>query len=153
MQTPRTWSTVVRSRFDFEIDTNSKMRLPNPAPKPKPFRDPAGPFVLREVVSRLKEPGLRVSDVKPGKACDAYVAADLLTLQLSVILIVNRKGDNAKFLLWMTPRKAAFRRVSLNTFDLSRWEDICNEVEEILKQKLQVSSLRRVTHDEAFRRT
>jgi hypothetical protein len=151
MREEQPWA--VRSHFRFEIGANSSSKLPPPAARPRPFRDPAGPFVLAEIASRLRNGGFAVSEPKPAKACDAYLRAVFPRFELGMVLGVERQTNSMKFYLRTSPPRKMFRRESLLPSDLAEWDRLCDMVEEALKQDLRVSSLRRLTHDEAFRRS
>lgn len=145
-------ATVVRSYFHFEIGANSSSNVPPPTARPRPFRDPAGPFVLAEIASRLRNGGFTVSEPRPAKACDAYLRVVSPKFELGMVLGVERQTKSTKFYLRTSPPRKMFRKESLLSSDLAEWERLCDMVEEALKQDLRVSSLRRMTHDEAFRR-
>jgi hypothetical protein len=152
MKIPERWKSCVKGRFYFEIAPHARVNLPPGESPPNPFRDPAAPFVLREISTRLRDRGYNVSEPKQGKGC-FVVRALLPTFKLSVMLSVQREKDCARFLLWSGPHQGQlFRKTSLFPSDLADWGRFCDSIENILTENLGVTSLRRVTHEEAFRK-
>jgi hypothetical protein len=133
-------SARFKSCFRFTVAADTLQRA-------KRFRDPIALGVLREAAKQLASEGLRVTEVRPGKACDGGFRIRFEKCDIEVVIGAERRTGvvDCAVLTWYM--KPAWRRVSSEAL-CEAWDRACTLVGKVLAQNARVRSLRRVTEDE-----
>ena len=112
------------------------------------FRDPIGPRLLSEVADELRSVGFRVTDAKPGKACDAAFTVSFDKFRVSVVLLATRRSGfiHCAVLTWLTNSSW---RSTVPDSARAEWDRVCAVAEQALKHNKGIVSCERLTRAEA----
>jgi len=113
------------------------------------FRDPAGMPVCCEIVSALCDQAYKVLGPKPGQGCEAYFKVAFRRFRVSATLGVTRRADLVEMSVttWQTP--GFFRRPPLSSDDVEEWVGLCSAIAMILRERINVDSLKWLTRAQA----
>jgi hypothetical protein len=136
-------SDHIKSRFLFKVP------VPLGAP-PKRFRDPVALEIFQRLAEHLRKKGLKVTDPKPGKACDAAFRIEFRGYLVVVIILAERTQGfvDCSILTWCARSVWHLSKLSQEEV-FEGWSHACSMIDQALSQHTQVISLRRMTETEA----
>jgi hypothetical protein len=120
---------------DSEKQTNVKGSL---------FRDPAAIPTLRKISRALLAQGYDVSEPKVGKACHGACRVAFKDLEISVVLLVERRDAKIRFDILTWPSQSFRQRMKgrrMTHPDCQEWSELASAIQAIVARDLQPETI------------
>jgi len=136
-------SDQVRSHFLFRVPVSSEAEQ-----HVKRFRDPLALDIFRKLANRLRAQGFDVSQAKSGSACDAIFTTRFSEFRVIAIILAKRSVGvvECDVLTWCL--RPFWRHVIPQVVSES-WIRTCSAMEQILRENPSITSLQRLSENEA----
>jgi hypothetical protein len=125
-----------KSRISFRMSdseplTNVKRSL---------FRDPAAIPTLQKISRGLLTQGYNVTEPKVGKACHGACRVAFKDVEISVVLLVERREAKIEFEIMTWPSQSFRQRIagrSMTHPDCQEWAELASAIQSIVARDLQ----------------
>jgi hypothetical protein len=139
---------MLRKRFSIG-DSQTKSRFSFVVPESEPhtslnrsaFRDPAALPMLRHIAQELQAQGYKVTERRLGKACHGACTVTFPHVEISVVLLVQRRRGKIEFEVFTWPSQTLRQRVSgraMKSADCREWMELCLAMHSILSDREQL---------------
>jgi|SRR5215831_7250012 len=113
----------------------------------KIFRNPFGLFLLRNLATRLQTDGFQVTQVKTGRACDAWFNINFEGFHVSVVVLVKQQADfvECNMMTWLYK---PWWKIKLPASALKDWARTCEAIERLSRDDPRLA-VERLTETQA----
>jgi|SRR5215471_2033731 len=125
-----------KSRISFRMSdseplTNAKRSV---------FRDPAAIPTLQKISRGLLAQGYNVTEPKVGKACHGFCRVAFKDVEISVVLLVERRKAKVEFEIMTWPSQSFRQRIAgrrMTHPDCREWAELASAIQSIVARDLQ----------------